>query len=332
MLIVTINTVGTDVDDGGGKATATTDVNDGGEGDDEGVSGSGSGDGGRRADEGRRWKARTRPWCKLIDKTKSYLSKVGLSAISQKLTDGPMVTKQEAHPISLVLLGSHPAWIEDSYTVEQSSSAEESSSEDSVKANATLYIQMKFYPEMLQELLESYRKSKTFLDNETIWRYFRQIVEGVHHIHEKSFVHRDLTRSNIFLDDTKNIQIDDFGLATFLQDRSCGVAGNPLYIAPELQEEYDQVSDKADIFSLGLLLCDLIYQFGTDGERISVFARQGDFPKELAILGELLALSPLARPSAFEILQKDLPWRGRSLISWRALDASFWANEELTYF
>ncbi|KAG5545089.1 hypothetical protein RHGRI_017526 [Rhododendron griersonianum] len=46
MLIVTINTVATDVDDGGGKATI--DVNDGGEGDDEGVSGGGSGDGGRR--------------------------------------------------------------------------------------------------------------------------------------------------------------------------------------------------------------------------------------------------------------------------------------------
>ncbi|KAI8551406.1 hypothetical protein RHMOL_Rhmol06G0183400 [Rhododendron molle] len=99
------------------------------------------------------------------------------------------------------------AWIEDSYTVEQSSSEEESSSEDLVKANGTLYIQMKFCAEMLQDLLESCKKSKTFIDNETIWRYFRQIVEGVHHIHEESFVHRDLTRSNIFLDETKNIQM-----------------------------------------------------------------------------------------------------------------------------
>ncbi|KAE9446832.1 hypothetical protein C3L33_21287, partial [Rhododendron williamsianum] len=40
------------------------------------------------------------------------------------------------------------AWIEDGCTVELSSSEEESTSDDSVKPNATLYIQMKFCPQL----------------------------------------------------------------------------------------------------------------------------------------------------------------------------------------
>lgn len=55
---------------------------------------------------------------------------------------------------------------------------------------------------------------------ETVWHNARlqesltiisQLVEGVHYIHKAGFVHRDLTRSNIFFDEN-NIQIGDFGL------------------------------------------------------------------------------------------------------------------------
>lgn len=113
------------------------------------------------------------------------------------------------------------AWIEDGCTVELSSSEEESTSDDSVKPNATLYIQMKFCPQTLSGLLESLRDSKTVLDTSTIWRYFRQTVEGLRYIHGQNFVHRDLTRSNIFLDDDQ-IVIGDFGLATFLHDMNSG--------------------------------------------------------------------------------------------------------------
>ncbi|KAI8532455.1 hypothetical protein RHMOL_Rhmol11G0215400 [Rhododendron molle] len=210
------------------------------------------------------------------------------------------------------------AWIEDGYTVKQYSSEEESTSEDSVKANTTLYIQMKFCPRTLDGLLESCRDSNTVLDKRRVWRYFRQIVEGVHHIHKQSFVHQNLSRFNIFVDENENILIGDFGLATFPQDRSCGVAiigdaDNILYMAPELKEKDAQVvvSDKADIFSIGLLLCDLLYQFATDGERISVFGelRMGKFPESAEpILKDLLASTPLARPSTSEILRRPLPW------------------------
>ncbi|KAH7851317.1 hypothetical protein Vadar_009731 [Vaccinium darrowii] len=106
-----------------------------------------------------------------------------------------------------------------------------------------------------------------------------QLVEGVHYIHKAGFVHRDLTRSNIFFDEN-NIQIGDFGLATFVTDRSHGAAvtgddGNPLYMVPKLKVEDAQASDKVDIFSLGLVFCDLLYQFITDSERAKMFEIHG---------------------------------------------------------
>lgn len=51
-----------------------------------------------------------------------------------------------------------------------------------------------------------------------IWRLFRQILEGLAHIHGLSIVHRDLKPENIFISSSiegvDNIKIGDFGLAT----------------------------------------------------------------------------------------------------------------------
>lgn len=41
---------------------------------------------------------------------------------------------------------------------------------------------------------------------------FRQIVEGLAHIHGQGIIHRDLTPNNIFFDARNDIKIGDFGL------------------------------------------------------------------------------------------------------------------------
>ena len=45
-------------------------------------------------------------------------------------------------------------------------------------------------------------------------RLFREIVEGLVHIHEHGIIHRDLKPGNIFLDSNDHVKIGDFGLAT----------------------------------------------------------------------------------------------------------------------
>ena len=43
---------------------------------------------------------------------------------------------------------------------------------------------------------------------------FREIVEGLVHIHTQGMIHRDLKPVNIFIDSKDHVKIGDFGLAT----------------------------------------------------------------------------------------------------------------------
>lgn len=65
-------------------------------------------------------------------------------------------------------------------------------------------------------MFESYN-----FDKELAWHLFRQIVEGLAHIHGQGIIHRDLTPSNIFFDARNDIKIGDFGLGKIL---------NPLFV------------------------------------------------------------------------------------------------------
>jgi serine/threonine protein kinase len=57
------------------------------------------------------------------------------------------------------------------------------------------------------------------LDDVASWRIFRQIVEGLAHIHGQKIIHRDLTPNNIFFDVCHAIKIGDFGLGKLHQIR-----------------------------------------------------------------------------------------------------------------
>jgi serine/threonine protein kinase len=64
----------------------------------------------------------------------------------------------------------------------------------------------------LRQMFESYNH----FDKELAWHLFRQIVEGLAHIHGQGIIHRDLTPNNIFFDARNDIKIGDFGLGKIL--------------------------------------------------------------------------------------------------------------------
>ncbi|MHC5002409.1 MAG: serine/threonine-protein kinase [Planctomycetota bacterium] len=87
----------------------------------------------------------------------------------------------------------------------------------------------------------------------------RQICLGLGAAHENGVLHRDLKPANIMIDGRGRVRITDFGLAGFLDEleRVEARAGTPAYMAPE-QLEHGKVSVRSDLYSLGLILYELL--------------------------------------------------------------------------
>jgi len=84
-------------------------------------------------------------------------------------------------------------------------------------------------------------------------------LSWLHHSNPK-IIHADVKAANILLDDDCNGSVADFGQALFLQgDNAVFDGGSPLYMAPE-RFENGTVSDKADVYSFGILLWEMVYR------------------------------------------------------------------------
>ena len=101
-------------------------------------------------------------------------------------------------------------------------------------------------------------------------KWIRQMAEVLHFLHSGNLVHRDLKPENVLLTENDDIKIGDFGLArefisvkgtvttyvTYAGNYMNTVAGTRDWMAPEVfpgQEGYGHYSEKADVFSLGIL-------------------------------------------------------------------------------
>jgi len=98
------------------------------------------------------------------------------------------------------------------------------------------------------------------LPQEQARKYFRQLVEAVAFMHGKGYCHLDISLENILIDEANDcVKLCDFGLSrSFLPNKTFPAShmrpGKINYIAPEIISYQPYHGDKADSFSLGVIL------------------------------------------------------------------------------
>ncbi|XP_037639504.1 serine/threonine-protein kinase Nek11 isoform X2 [Sebastes umbrosus] len=164
--------------------------------------------------------------------------------------------------------------------------------------------------------LEEVRRAGRSLPEIQVIDWLIQLLLGLHYMHERRILHRDLKAKNIFLKQNL-VKIGDFGVSCLLMG-SCDLAttftGTPYYMSPEVlnHQGYDS---KSDIWALGCLLhemCSLTHAFqGPNFLSVVMKIVEGETPtlpssysEDLnSVMQRMLQKQPASRPSGAELLK-----------------------------
>ncbi|XP_077470565.1 dual specificity testis-specific protein kinase 2 isoform X2 [Stigmatopora argus] len=97
------------------------------------------------------------------------------------------------------------------------------------------------------------------------------LAGGLAYLHAKGIFHRDLTSKNCLIkceDGSYTAVVGDFGLAekipaNLTEGAKLSVVGSPFWMAPEVLRD-EAYNEKADVFSYGIVLCEIIARIQAD--------------------------------------------------------------------
>eukprot|EP00397_Hematodinium_sp_SG-2012_P005662 GEMP01005684.1.p1 GENE.GEMP01005684.1~~GEMP01005684.1.p1 ORF type:complete len:718 (+),score=184.05 GEMP01005684.1:209-2362(+) len=155
-----------------------------------------------------------------------------------------------------------------------------------------------------------------FSDRE-VWDIFTQILSGLHYLHAKGIVHRDIKCMNLLLTADGSVKIGDLGVSRQMSEDTIvlhSFYGTPLYLSPELVEgcPYTQMTD---VWSIGVVLYELLTMAPPfDGQSLKqvtqavLSGRYLPLPKSrdsafAALVDKLLRRDPSRRPTCDDILR-----------------------------
>jgi serine/threonine protein kinase len=158
------------------------------------------------------------------------------------------------------------------------------------------------------------RKTKDTLPCVETLRIIRLVADGLGYAHSQGVIHRDIKPENILISRTGVPKVSDFGIAAALDQMggntltmTSSSMGTAVYAAPEQHEDAGSVDQRADIYSLGVML----YEMLTGKLPIGSYKRPSRINKNInpkfdKIIDTLLASDRDDRYQSVDALTNDL--------------------------
>ena len=110
----------------------------------------------------------------------------------------------------------------------------------------------------LQTKIQKMRKEGGMFNENIIWSYSIQMIEGLKALHDKKIMHRDLKSANIFLlKDKHQCKLGDMNVSKVIKDKVLLTqTGTPYYASPEVWND-KPYSYKSDLWSIGCVIYEL---------------------------------------------------------------------------
>ena len=124
------------------------------------------------------------------------------------------------------------------------------------EAGETIFFSMEF---VQGEDLASLLRRTGRLTSERVVEIAHQLCAGLAAAHAQGVFHRDLKPANVLMDPDGQVRITDFGIAVTAKDLApSAIAGTLGYMAPEQLAADAAISNRTDIYALGVVLFELV--------------------------------------------------------------------------
>jgi len=146
------------------------------------------------------------------------------------------------------------------------------------------------------------------LTPETTVALFLQACAGLSEAHSKGVLHHDLKPSNLMIDGRGIVKLVDFGLAALVapgvtaDGKEDPIYGTPAYVAPERMITGGDVDHRADIYSMGALLHEMLTGRAPDRPLESASSLSGTPLALDEVIATCLADDPSQRYSSADAL------------------------------